>query len=757
MKKQIVFFLAFIFSISAFAQQYKTHAVKEGETLESIAKEYKVTPFDILKLNPEAKNGVKKNTILVIPVGGAAQVKTEEVKPQPTKITPVQEEQEVTFITYKVRAKETIYGIAKKYGVTVDDIKRYNKELYSRELKKGEKINIPRFSVVTKNTDVKTNVEQPKVTTIVDTLLQPVVNTPAVLPSGVVDSTKYDVKFELASVEIHKVRRKETIYSLSKQYNITVDDIKKYNKELYARGLKKGEKINIPVFKKVLVEKIELDPLKMEREIHIVKPKETRWGIANSYGLNIGQLKRLNPEMGEIIKIGDTLIIPKKENIKVASTENFIFYEVKPKETLYSLTREFKITNDSLQFYNPTLKDGLKAGMVLKLPKAKAKGLNIMNSLVVKKFTLIDSIKTTNHINIAYLIPFRLETIDFESRKDIVRNVEKSTTLNLALDFYTGALVALDSIKKLGLTVNVQVFDSEASEVIVTDIVSAYNFKKFDAVIGPFTTNAFNRLSVDTKKDSIPVFSPFSNNIKLDENVFQTIPSDEVLRAKMIDFIKNNIGDRQLIIVSDEEHEDVKKSLIESFPRAKILTPIENTFIRLDELNPLLSKEKENWVIVETNNIPLLANTSSVLNSAMVEDIKVTMLTTKRGSAYESPNVSNFHLSNLNFHFPTIYKASLADNAFNKEYISKYKKIPNRYVARGYDITMDVILRLAYNKNISSTVRYIGETQYEENKFEYDINAFGGYYNKGVYIVKYENLDIIEVEPSLDKLLAETK
>ncbi len=740
MKKQIVFFLALVFSVSAFAQQYKTHAVNEGETLESIAKEYKVTPFDILKLNPEAKNGIKKNTILVIPLAGAGQVKNEEVKkPQ---------EQEVTFIIYKVRAKETIYGIAKKYGVTEDDIKRYNKELYSRELKKGEKINIPRFSTVTSTPVVKTN----------DNVKQPIVNTPVTPPSAdIIDSTKYDVKLELISLETHKVKKRETIYSLSKKYNLTEDNIKRYNKELYSRELKKGEKINIPVFKKVLVEKIELDPLKMEREIHIVKPKETRWGIANSYGLNIGQLKKLNPEMGEIINIGDTLVIPKKEIINVASTDKFVFYEVKPKETLYSLTKEFEISNDSLQFYNPDLINGLKAGMVLKIPKSNAQGLNIMNSLVVKKFTLIDSIRTTNHIDIAYLIPFRLESIDFESRKNIALNVKKSGTLNIALDFYTGALVALDSIKKLGLTVNVQVFDSEASEVIVTDIVNTYDFKKFDAVIGPFTTKAFNRLSVDTKKDSIPVFSPFSNNIKLDENVFQTIPSDDILRLKMITFIKENLGDRQLIIISDEEHKDVKEKLVENFPQAKILTPIKNTFIRLNELNPLLSKKKENWILVETNNIPLLANTSSVLNSAMIEDIKVTMFTTKKGSAYESPNVSNFHLSNLNFHFPTVYKTSSVKDSFNKKYKSKYRKIPNRYVARGYDITMDVILRLAYNKNVSSTARYIGETQYEENKFEYDINSLGGYYNKGVYIVKYKDLEIIEVVPKLNKLLAENE
>jgi hypothetical protein len=70
---------------------------------------------------------------------------------------------------------------------------------------------------------------------------------------------------------------------------------------------------------------------------------------------------------------------------------------------------------------------------------------------------------------------------------------------------------------------------------------------------------------------------------------------------------------------------------------------------------------------------------------------------------------------------------------------------------------MDVVLRLAYSKNLNSTARYIGETKYVENKFNYDINFSGGYYNKGVYILKYENLEIIEVEPILNKLLVDNK
>ncbi|UOB17985.1 LysM peptidoglycan-binding domain-containing protein [Abyssalbus ytuae] len=753
MKKLIVFFLTFFFCAITYAQQYKTHAVKEGETIESIAKKYKVTPYDIIKLNPEVKDGLKPNTILIISGGQSVPDTTEEEVPE----TPIEEQirEATSFSIHKVRSKETIYGIARMYGISEEDLKRYNKELYSRELKKGEKIQIPRFStpvVTATNPDIQTvsPVSENKTNEVL-----PVDNMP-VTGQSVIDTTKYEKSFVFDSFKTHKVRRKETLYSLAKKYNITEDEIKRYNKELYARPLKKGEKIQIPVFKEVLVKKEAEDPLKAIKSIHIVKPKETRWGIANSYGLTIFQLKQLNPEMGEIIKIGDTLIIPQKETIiQVPDSDNFVFYEVKPKETLYSLTRIFKISNDSLQKYNPALKDGLKAGMILKFPKREAEGLNVQNSLIVKKFSLMDSIKPMSTSTIAYFIPFRLEAIDFRSKKDIERNIEKSRNLNVALDFYTGVLIALDSVKKLGISVNTKIFDSEASEVIVSDLAMSNDLKKYDAIIGPFMPSAFNRLAEHVRRDSVPAFAPFSNNIVLKEHVFQTIPSDDVIRAKMIAFIKENVGDRQLIIISDKENEEVKLKLVSEFPGAKVLTPIENTFIRLDDINPLLSKEKENWVIVETNNIALLTNVSGVLNSSMVEDIKVTMLTTKRGSAYDSQNVSNFHLSNLNFHYPTVDRVSKKGEAFNKAYEKKYKKLPSRYATRGYDLTMDVALRLAYSKNLDHTARYIGETEYVENKFEYDKSYSGGHYNKGVYIVKYENLEIVEVENTNNKLVVE--
>ena len=154
LKNIVVLLLFTIIGCKATAQKFTTHAVKKGETLESIAKQYKVTPYNILTYNKEIKQGdaIKPNTILVIPVGAKVsgiQVDTNEDKSVPMVMEekPVQEEP-IGYTTHKVRKRETLYGIAQRYHITEDDIKKYNSELYSSLLKKGMKLKIPKYKRV---------------------------------------------------------------------------------------------------------------------------------------------------------------------------------------------------------------------------------------------------------------------------------------------------------------------------------------------------------------------------------------------------------------------------------------------------------------------------------------------------------------------------------------------------------------------------------------------------------------------------------
>ncbi|QYS91005.1 LysM peptidoglycan-binding domain-containing protein [Flavobacterium covae] len=103
------------------------HTVAEGETLFSIAKKYQVTLAEIEKLNPSIVTGLKMDEVLKIPVKS-------ELKTIPKKITP----QEKTRIEHTVEAKETKFGIAKQYGITVDELETKNPDIVGKELAIGQ-------------------------------------------------------------------------------------------------------------------------------------------------------------------------------------------------------------------------------------------------------------------------------------------------------------------------------------------------------------------------------------------------------------------------------------------------------------------------------------------------------------------------------------------------------------------------------------------------------------------------------------------
>src|SRR5690606_19621272 len=120
MKFIVVLFLIFQgFSFSANAQAYKYHTVEPEENVYRIAQKYNITAEAIYKLNPDARNGVNIGSKLVIPIGST------------TSEAEISQPQAVSFKDHKVQRQETIYRLSKQYDVSEDDIKRYNKQLYS--------------------------------------------------------------------------------------------------------------------------------------------------------------------------------------------------------------------------------------------------------------------------------------------------------------------------------------------------------------------------------------------------------------------------------------------------------------------------------------------------------------------------------------------------------------------------------------------------------------------------------------------------
>ncbi|MEC8883373.1 MAG: LysM peptidoglycan-binding domain-containing protein, partial [Bacteroidota bacterium] len=270
------------------------------------------------------------------------------------------------YASHQVREGETVSSIANKYNVTVYEIYRLNPEAKSK-LYPGLVLILPGGESA---------------------------------PGG--SEISADGKFIL-----HTVAKGETLYKLSKKYDVAESEIKRYNKHLYSAELRRGETVKIPNTTEAVAEDDSAKPAVTNRK-HIVKPKETKYGLASMYGITIAELEQMNPEIKEGLQIGTILNVPDKSYAKDAVLEEskYGFYEVKPKENFFRLTQRWDMTEDELIALNPSLNDGLKSGMILKLPKEKLS--NTALDVTGEATRLADNLTNRSTKNIAVMLPFNL-------------------------------------------------------------------------------------------------------------------------------------------------------------------------------------------------------------------------------------------------------------------------------------------------------------------------------------------------------------
>ncbi|NRB58799.1 MAG: LysM peptidoglycan-binding domain-containing protein [Winogradskyella sp.] len=625
-----IFLILFTFVVNA--QKYKEHKVKSGETIESIAKQYLVTPFDIYALNPDAKTTLAPNTVLIIP--------NSRVKNQPI------EEDSRELIGYKK----------------------------------------------------------------------------------------------------HKVKRKETLYGLSKKYGVSEEEIKKANRFLYSENLQKGQKIKIPQYKTF----ISRQTLKNTLKKYTVQAKEGKWRVAYKFGIKVADLEALNPSMNEVLQPGDVLNVPNIEDEEEKPVEtNYDYYEVLPKEGFYRLKIKTGLTQEELEVLNPELKEtGLVAGMVLKLPVgAETSSINVNTETT----RLISSLNNFETKKLALMLPYQLHKIDTDSVDVTKSEIRNNKLLSLVLDFHVGVTMALDSAKKLGISTELKVLDTKYSTAATGDLLRTHDFSGYDAVIGPINETSFDRVASELKSDRIPVVAALKKPKELYSNVFQTIPEDELLRKAIIDFVKKDTLKARVMIFADAASKSNVDKLVAEFPRATVKYARKSKKTGLPFFYPTdltdMIPEGKTYVFLEAKSNAFASSVISMLNGEVDDNTEIILTTLDKGKAFKGKDISNNNLSKLKFHYASVNKDF--NETEQKGFVAAYKKqfgiLPSKYVARGFDITLDLLLRLASNEDLYESSNDIIETEYVENKFRYNKSLFGGYKNEAVYIVKYHDLRIVKV------------
>jgi hypothetical protein len=331
-----------------------------------------------------------------------------------------------------------------------------------------------------------------------------------------------------------------------------------------------------------------------------------------------------------------------------------------------------------------------------------------------------------------------------DSNKELIK---KGGVLRVALDFYSGVLMAAEFAKDQGISVNIDVYDTEGSESKTASIISRNDFNKVDAVIGPLRSKNVEKAASMLRSTKTPVFSPLSNReMRSSTNFFQTLPTDDMLRKSMLEFLKEKGADKNLLLISDLDRTSQKAKILKELPNAKTMSPREKGFLYLVDIEQKIVADQENWIILESGDPTIISNVLGLLNGIPAK-YNVRLFTLDKNDAYDFHDISNMHLARLNFTFPSVNKSYdyKEKDPFLVSYKNKYGVYPNRYAVRGFDITYDILLRLASAEDLYEASEGDYETEYVENKFRYTKTATHGYQNQAAYIIKYKNNLEIEI------------
>ena len=383
---------------------------------------------------------------------------------------------------------------------------------------------------------------------------------------------------------------------------------------------------------------------------------------------------------------------------------------------------------------NPELKKGAKLGMILRVPLLK-------KAIVPKKEqgNLFKTINTNARKQLALLFPFNISKLESDTINSTQARLKKDKFLNLTLDFYSGALMAIDSAKVLGLDVDIKILDSQETKNSsnITALVQQYDLSKMDAIIGPFYQSNVEKLAELVEPTKIPVISPLSKEVvKKFSNLYQSMPSSELLRNSIFDYMRSKGGN--IIAVIDPKKSSVKQYIQEIQKDTKIVgLSTKNSFLA-DSLKVHLQKGKMNYVIIASESTGMiLASTTAMLN--LQKDYQIQMVIMEPNETLDFEEISLTRLTKLKLLYPSLSRPNETDEA--NQFDAKYKKInkitPNQYAIRGFDITFDTLIRLSQERTFEETVQKSSSEQIE-NKFDYVENTTYGYSNKGIYILYYD-------------------
>ncbi len=620
---------------------------------------------------------------------------------------------------------------------------------------------------------------------------------PSLYPQVVVERSKEKVVISGIPYYIHQVKKGETAYSISRAYGITVEILTKENPPaLY--GVNLGQSLRIPV--KLVTEVVSpiSEPVARQRDetkfiYHNLKPGETVYSLSKSFGVSENEIITSNPGIDiNKLSVGAEITVPKREFMPERQKFNeqekkYIFHKVMQGESLSSIAEKYGLTVRELRKENRDLRfpqvgdfvrvPGTQIAENKALEPAKTDSVAVIAEEPMVKmethsgYTSLKDLKGS--LNLAVLLPFYLKENAIRTEIDSSKSVKGKKILKVIhraedwiypgddfIEMYNGILIAADTLRSLGLDITITPYDIRNDTVEITKLLMSGKLANADLIIGPVYSNVLSIVAAYAKDLGIPVVSPVSliNNSALINNptLFMASSSLEIaqnaLAKKISEFYDNNI----VFIHSDSTgtDEEVKRFKNKIFTELTYKLPYEDIKFKellfysrstfdndsINRLSHALSDQSKNLVVVASEEAPVINETiDDVYGLSRKFDVKVIGYPIIR----DLDNIEQKELFDMDMLVFSPYWIDYSkENVkhFNEVFRNKFLTEPSEksYSWQGYDIVYYFLSGLALHGK--EFVKHPEMHNPELLQTEYNFvrkDASEGFENRKLYTVRY--------------------
>lgn len=557
---------------------------------------------------------------------------------------------------------------------------------------------------------------------------------------------------------LHVVAKGETAYSIARSYGVALADLYTLNPEI-EKGMKLGSTLRIPDNNTaVSVTSVSSQPTSARQNAsstYEVKPKETLYSISKQFDVAIEDLVNTNPELRtRALYEGQKLIIPSTNSTnrqayvapqQAQQASPFVQHVAQQKETVYGIARQYNTTPEALIDLNPDLRDGLKQGMTVLIPKATIASAPSTNSTQTNG---LSTLRDINSLKIGIVMPFL-----GQSQGQSARFVE----------YYEGFLLALQEMKAKGFSANVYTFDmgSETGTAKLKSLLETYEMKSLDMIIGGISPEQIAIMSDFAQKEGVKYVVPFPTKKQVIQNnplIYQINAPTSDLQISIAQAFTSVFTGANVIYVTGgkDEKKDLLSNIENQLSRSvQSIRKVPANQNLAANLSMAIDPTRKNVIIPASGSQQTLDVLLPALNTITTNNQALSI------SLFGHPEWQTYtnYINDFGKYDTYIYTPFFADeNDYRtKQFIENYKQWYNnkslintypRYGMLGYDTGLYLLTAyLNYGRNFENSITSISVPSLQTPFAFRRVNAKGGYLNNGFYLIHYRpnaNIDKIE-------------